>query len=356
MALPAAALDADGHVDDRLVLTTVRGAEEYLLADATATPGLHGVAALGPGLVVADLSGPLRSLSWLRTAEVIAVHAGSDDQVVGRLADSSRAGVLSRFRRTPLQFRVGAMPGRFELRDTLASAFGWVNDPSDWDLNLERRGQILVAEIGPLHRPKRVEKGSLARLRTSTTPTLATVLVRMADLGPGQVLLDPCCGAGTILVEALVLEPSVRVVGVDLHAGALKAARSNMAGFHPDRWRLINADAGSLKGIVDPGSADRVVANLPFGKQSGSHATNDALYRGVVAGVARALSSTGTAVLLTEDKRRLESAIGRVTELRMIRSRVLEVGGLHPSAYTVARRRSTGIDGLGRPGRAKTDR
>jgi precorrin-6B methylase 2 len=69
------------------------------------------------------------------------------------------------------------------------------------------------------------------------SPRLARTLVNLAGLRQGQVLLDPFCGAGTILVEAYA--KSLRCLGVDSRASRVQEARENL------RW--------SIGGVTDSG-------------------------------------------------------------------------------------------------------
>jgi len=71
----------------------------------------------------------------------------------------------------------------------------------------------------------------------SLSPRLARTLVNLAGLKPGQTLLDPFCGSGTILVEAYA--KSLRCLGVDSRASRVQEARENL------RW--------SIGGITDRG-------------------------------------------------------------------------------------------------------
>jgi len=71
----------------------------------------------------------------------------------------------------------------------------------------------------------------------SLSPRLAHTLVNLAGLQPGQTLLDPFCGSGTILVEAYA--KSLRCLGVDSRASRVQEARENI------RW--------SVGGVTDRG-------------------------------------------------------------------------------------------------------
>jgi tRNA (guanine6-N2)-methyltransferase len=147
-------------------------------------------------------------------------------------------------------------------------------------------------------------------LPASLRPTLAAALVRLAEVRPGQTLLDPMCGAGTILAEALEAarrrsgEP-VRLWGGDIDATALRAASANLRRLGPvllARW-----DAARLPLAAE--SVDRVVSNLPFGKQLSSAEEIGPLYRRVLPECDRVLRPGGRAVLLVSEAALLRAAV-----------------------------------------------
>ncbi len=90
---------------------------------------------------------------------------------------------------------------------------------------------------------------------------------------------------------------------------------------------------------LPPGSVDRIVTNLPFGKQVGSHRANRTLYPAVLSEIDRVLAIDGRAVLLTEDKRLLREAIDHQKALKVIRQRLLRYNGATPTAYVLTRTR-----------------
>lgn len=88
-------------------------------------------------------------------------------------------------------------------------------------------------------------------------PTVASAMVLLAG-EPSGVLLDPCCGAGTILGEALAA--SWEVQGFDIDPEAVQIARRNAPGAEV---RVGDARSLALAG-------ERVgacVSNLPFGQR-----------------------------------------------------------------------------------------
>ena len=158
-------------------------------------------------------------------------------------------------------------------------------------------------------------------------------MVRLAKIAPGQVVVDPFCGAGTLLVLAGEMAAPGRLVGADAQARWLAMAADN-ARRRDLAIGLVRADARALP----LRRADRVVANLPFGKRVGTHRVNEELYPGALREIARVLPGGGRAVLLTDDKRLFRETVQRTPLLRVIKEVVLARGGLHPSVYVVAKR------------------
>ncbi|MEV5964547.1 methyltransferase domain-containing protein [Kribbella sp. NPDC051952] len=167
----------------------------------------------------------------------------------------------------------------------------------------------------------------------STNSLVAEVLVRLAKVGAKDCVVDPFCGAGTILRVVRRREPSSRVIGLDHDPQAIAVARRN------DVTELVRAKAEALP--LPENSVDRIITNLPFGKQVGSHHGNRTLYPAVLHEIDRVLTSAGRAVLLTEDKRLLTKAIEQQKALKVVRQRMLRYNGASPTAYVLTRPRRT---------------
>jgi tRNA (guanine6-N2)-methyltransferase len=335
-----AEVDLDRPVEDVLVLDTVPGGVDHLAQELTDTAaGRAAIVRRGADFVVVRYAGPLRPLAagrmYSRLSVLLSDRAGGDGWP-DRLADSVSRGVLSAVHRSdpPLHFRVGPIGDlRWPVRDAIGASFGWVNDPGDWDANVEERAGLLRAEVGPLFLTARF--GELQRLPASTTPVIAAIMCRLAKIQAGDLVLDPMCGAGTLLVVAAAYEPRL-TVGTDLDAVAVKAAAANVAARGVPAL-ILRADARHLP--LPAGSVDRVVSNLPFGKRVGSHDENVRLYPAMLRELTRVLTRQGRAALLTEDKRVFREAVQRTPRLHLVRELVVESGGAHPSIYVLARTR-----------------
>ncbi|MGB0061967.1 TRM11 family SAM-dependent methyltransferase, partial [Candidatus Binatus sp.] len=115
-----------------------------------------------------------------------------------------------------------------------------------------------------------------------------------------DVVLDPFCGAGTILIERAHLGRYAVLLGSDRDAAALAAARVNVgARYKP--IQLENWDAGALP--LGDASVNKIVTNLPWGIRYGSHGENRKLYPLWFKEFARVLKRGGAMVLLTSEWR-----------------------------------------------------
>ncbi|HVL80065.1 MAG TPA: methyltransferase domain-containing protein [Actinomycetota bacterium] len=132
-------------------------------------------------------------------------------------------------------------------------------------------------------------------------PSVAAAMVRLAGPPPQDpTLLDPCCGSGTILIEAEAAgwEPA----GSDIEGDAVDMARANA----PD-VPVSRADATRLP--HPDGSLAAIVSNLPFG-------TRFEVPRGWTAAfaaeAARTVRTGGPVVLLAPASSGLRAALGHV--------------------------------------------
>jgi tRNA (guanine6-N2)-methyltransferase len=164
-------------------------------------------------------------------------------------------------------------------------------------------------------------------LPASLRPTVAAAMVRLAGAAPGDTVVDPLCGAGTILAEQIALARqrragTVHVVGGDIDRTALQAAAANLRNAGAG-WRLARWDARRLP-LADA-SVDRVVTNPPFGVQLGEAEEITPLYRAVVAEANRVLRPGGRAVFLVGTGALLQTAASAAgwRPQRRIRLRVL---------------------------------
>ena len=137
----------------------------------------------------------------------------------------------------------------------------------------------------------RQHDGRLVEREGALRPTVANAMVRLAG-EPRGVLLDPCCGSGTVLGEALTV--GWKVKGQDIDPHAVHVAQQNVRGAevsHGDARQIDLPDA----------SVGACVSNLPFGQQYSVQGDMTAWLCAVVGEMARVTLSGGRVVILAPD-------------------------------------------------------
>ncbi len=94
---------------------------------------------------------------------------------------------------------------------------------------------------------------------SSLPARVARAMVNLAA-APGQTIVDPCCGVGTVLLEAWAA--GIRAVGGDLNPKLAGMTGANLRHFGRPVW-VCAADAG-----IPWARADAVVTDFPYGRQS----------------------------------------------------------------------------------------
>lgn len=107
---------------------------------------------------------------------------------------------------------------------------------------------ITVAVHNPFEFQKRDVQKPNQRVIFAMPPRLARMMVNLSTCTVGKVLLDPFCGVGTILQEALLEKAAV--VGMDKNAWCVKAAEENLEWLSSE-YELENADFRVIQGEVD---------------------------------------------------------------------------------------------------------
>jgi 23S rRNA G2445 N2-methylase RlmL len=207
---------------------------------------------------------------------------------------------------------------RIDARKAMAQGLGGVF-PASWkpaeenaavEVWLTIHGAQAVCGLRLSDRLMRHRAYKVEHQPASLRPTIAAAMVRLAGAGPGEVLLDPMCGAGTILAEQIELNKlrkagRVETWGGDHDMNMIRAAAANLYRVGPAL--LCHWEATRLPLATQ--SVDRIVCNPPFGKQLLTPEEIGPLYRASLREFNRALKPGGKAVLLVSETEPLRDAI-----------------------------------------------
>jgi 23S rRNA G2445 N2-methylase RlmL len=176
----------------------------------------------------------------------------------------------------------------------------------------------------PLHR----REYRTASIPGALHPPVAFAMAMLGGVKPGHLIADPCCGTGTLLIEAKRLLPDSVVVGSDLSEVSLQAARNN--GINAGcALRLARADLGRLP--YRDGSARCVLANLPWGQAVQPEGIVRDDIGLAISEVLRILARDGNAVLLMPPA---EDVLDK--RCRILWSIPIRVAGRWTTIYVVA--------------------
>jgi len=154
---------------------------------------------------------------------------------------------------------------------------------------------------------------------------LAKIMINLAGAKAGDWLLDPFCGIGTILQEALLM--GIEAVGMDSSKEVISFARKNLEWINKTykpklKYDLIYGDAKHLTKYVKENSINAVVSepylgpfikslpNIEIAKETMAELTE--MYATVIAKISRVLVKGGTVAIIVP---RLVASGGRTVSM-----------------------------------------
>ena len=112
---------------------------------------------------------------------------------------------------------------------------------------------------------KRDMQKTVRREALAISPRLSKILINLSGAKKSDLLLDPFCGVGSILLEAMIL--GINVYGIDKDSSAIKDAEKNIKWLKSEfdifaKHELTNIDSRGAPRI----NCDAVVSESPLGK------------------------------------------------------------------------------------------
>jgi tRNA G10 N-methylase Trm11 len=133
--------------------------------------------------------------------------------------------------------------------------------------------QAFLANTVAVHNPfefqKRDTHRPFQRKIFSIPPRLAKIMVNLSLCLSDKVLLDPFCGVGTILQEAMLLK--AHVIGMEISPWCVEASRENLSWLQSEykvaesSYKILLGDSRSLTEQVDQESVDCIATEPDLG-------------------------------------------------------------------------------------------
>ena len=107
-------------------------------------------------------------------------------------------------------------------------------------------------------------------------PRFARTLVNLAEIKDGEIIVDPFCGAGGILIEAAI--SGCIVIGIDIKKKLINGCKQNLEYYNITNYKLFEAD---MRNVILK-KVDAVVTDFPYGRAAYLSDTMDKLYEDAV--------------------------------------------------------------------------
>jgi len=158
--------------------------------------------------------------------------------------------------------------------------------------------------------------------------TVAHVMAGLTQPKPNDVVLNVCCGSGTLLIERGLLAPAQRLIGCDISEPALECAARNVAAWRKGGAELYDWDAAHLP--LEDTSVNALLADLPFGNRVGTHEANRELYPAVLNEAARVAKAGAHFVVISAEVKLLQAALQAQQAWQVKQTLRVNLGGLQP--------------------------
>ena len=231
--------------------------------------------------------------------------------------------------------------------------FGWPIKMKDYDLEImanfnENRFYVaLTLTSGSLDFRNIVNTGL-----TTLKATTCYALLRLAQIQPGDIVIDPMAGSGAIPVECCACwskEWLAYTIASEWKQVALDKCRENIDAILGQKELkppadLLGFDVRAMP--FRPDSIDVFVSDLPFGHRHGSKKLNRTLYPALLRDMGRiARLETGRAILLTQDYKSMNLASTQTRNLWSLKlCNFVKVGNLPCHIYCFMRTNETYIE------------
>lgn len=203
---------------------------------------------------------------------------------------------------------------------------GWylAHSSSGLDVWVEVHGQdgYISIKLSKVTMAQRSDKQ--ARGPQSIKPTLAYGMVCLSQPHPNDIVLDPMCGSGTILLERAYAGRYRYLIGGDISEEALDATQRNFGRQHQPR-QFFHWDAQDIP--IQPNSVNKIICSLPIGESKEGNSRLANLYRKCLLQYENVLKGNGKMVLLSLQPALLNGILKQQESLKTRQRVGVDVGG-----------------------------
>jgi tRNA (guanine10-N2)-dimethyltransferase len=133
----------------------------------------------------------------------------------------------------------------------------------------------------------------------SLHPKVARALVNLTSIKRNQILLDPFCGTGGILLEAGLM--GIKVIGSDVEEKMIEGCKKTLDFYKIKNNKLFCSDVGEIQNYID--MVDSIATDLPYGKSTTTKGEKmEKLYERAFESMSNLLKKDGKAVIGVSNK------------------------------------------------------
>ena len=199
-------------------------------------------------------------------------------------------------------------PEIVSIKNYISETFKLVeNDDADLKITIGKSDSIWEIAVQIFVRPLSLRSYKIANLKGALNPTIAYAMNRLADVSSAQSYLNPCSGSGTLLIEACMINPQLKLVGFDIDGkhNALAVQNIKKAGF----IKSIQLKTADVLDRPELGMFDIIASDLPFGMLVSKHENLRDLYQGFANYCHEKLTVDGKLVVYTTEHEMLQELL-----------------------------------------------
>lgn len=227
------------------------------------------------------------------------------------------------------------------LKAQIAAHTGLVHNDEQGDLKLRiipaRSGEGWEVLIRTTPRPLSTRWWRQHNFQGALNAAVASAMLWLAGAQQAQSIVNLACGSGTLAIERALSNPSGYTFALDADERllAFTKAHRNMIGPAGAHLLVLRADLRALP--FASASIDRLVSDLPFGQNVGSHVQNRSLYPLTLKEAGRVGVRGALFVLITHEIRLMQDILKSQDMWICQKEVMITLRGLHPRIYILKR-------------------
>lgn len=172
----------------------------------------------------------------------------------------------------------------------------------------------------------------LSHVPASLQPSVAHCMALLSEPDSSDTFVDPMCGAGTIIIERALAGPYKYIIGGDKNIESINSAKINVDASR-EKLHLVLWDALNLP--LSDHAIDKVVCNMPFGKQTGDDIDNKPFYSSFLKEIKRIIKPGGKAVLLTPEKGLMNRLVSQHSNIKLEKIYPINLFGIKAYIFVI---------------------